>query len=147
MLHRSSLNSPQQLYEHDRPSSDFRGQPSDLHDGGEISTLSATKRTLSDVTVPPCPGPPGHPNSFTHADFDSPGWKHLIRNPHATQERISMIATIFSNRDEVEMARRLCGEDAQAPVDVIYEARSHHFSLLESGSLTRTLTPRHSDIG
>ena len=32
---------------------------------------------------------------------------------------------IFSNQNEVEVVRRLCVEDAQTFVDVIYEARSY----------------------
>ena len=127
------LNSPQQLRQHDGSSSQFRDQSSD-HNGGEISTLSTTQRVLVDIADPTSPGPPTPPNSSIHADLNSPGWKRLICRPPTTRERISLIATIFSDRDEVEMARRLCKEDAQAPVDVIYVARSHYLSSLENGS-------------
>ena len=60
----------------------------------------------------------------------------MICSPRlATNERISLITTIFSRRDEVDMARHLCGEDAQASVDVIYEARSHKVSFPENTDL------------
>ena len=37
----------------------------------------------------------------------------------STDERISLITAIFSNRDETEAIKLLCGEDAQTFVDVI----------------------------
>jgi len=85
--------------------------------------MSATQRALPDFTGQMRPRAPRPPGSFNPTGFDPPGWKRLIRVPLSTNERISLIATIFSSRDEVEMARDLCGEDAQASVDVIYEAR------------------------
>jgi len=143
----SLLDSPRQLSEHDGPSSERRGQSSGLHDGGEFSTLSTTQHTLQGAADPTRPGPPSPPDSSIYADFESPKWKRLICHPPTTQERISLIAAILSNKDEVEMARRLCGEDAQAPVDVIYEARSRYLSSAESGLLTSTQIPRGSDFG
>ena len=124
---------PQQLYQPDGSSPEF-GDQSDDHDGGELSTLSTTQRVLPDIADPTCPAPDTPLNSSIHPDLDSPGWKRLLCGPPTTHERISLITTIFSDRDDVEMARRLCGEDSQASVDVIYEARSHNISSPGNGS-------------
>jgi len=43
-------------------------------------------------------------------------------------ERISLITTILSNKGEVGIVRGLCGDDAQAFIDAIYEARFHSIS-------------------
>ena len=40
-------------------------------------------------------------------------------------ERVDLIKTIFSDRDEVEMLNSLSGNDAQAFVDMIDEASIH----------------------
>ena len=50
-----------------------------------------------------------------------PAWKRLIDCPRATDKRISLIADLFSNGDETEAVKRLCGGDAQSFVDVIDE--------------------------
>jgi len=131
----SPLNSLRQRYQyHPRSSSESRGQSGDLHGGREGSTLSTIQRALPGITDQTCPGTPRLPDSSNPADFNPPGWKHLISAPLATNERISLITTIFSSRDEVEMARYLCREDAQASVDVIYEVRSHNRAFPENGS-------------
>ena len=59
------------------------------------------------------------------------GWKRLISSPLTTQGRISLVADILSNRGEVEVARHLCGDDAQAFVDAVYEACSPRSSVSE----------------
>lgn len=41
----------------------------------------------------------------------------------STDQRTSLIAAIFSDRSEVEKIRRLCKNDAQILVDIIYEVR------------------------
>jgi len=124
-------SSPQR-HRHDGTSSEFRDQSND-HDGGKVST-STTQHALPNIANPTCPELPTPPNSSIHPDLDSPAWKRLICRPPTTHEQISLIATIFSDRDEVEMARQLCGEDAQAPVDVIYEVRSYNLSAPENAS-------------
>ncbi|KAF9642811.1 kinase-like protein [Thelephora ganbajun] len=53
--------------------------------------------------------------------FSIPAWKRLIDRPLATNERTSLIKDIFTDRDEIEMVRRLHGDDAQSFVDVIDE--------------------------
>jgi hypothetical protein len=50
-----------------------------------------------------------------------PTWKRLISRPLATRERTSLITVIFSDSSEAEAVRLLCGDDAQAFVDVIDE--------------------------
>ena len=48
----------------------------------------------------------------------------LVRRAFALHELPSLIEVIFSSPDEGDAIRRLLGDDAQAFVDVIYEARS-----------------------
>ena len=110
MLPTTSLDSQQQYHQRDDP-----------RDGEDISTSLAGQRVLPGFADPADPGPPRSLGPPAHASFDLPGWKCLTRGPLATRERISLITTIFSNRDEIEMIRRLCGEDAQIFIDRIYE--------------------------
>ena len=58
---------------------------------------------------------------------DIPVWKHLINRPLTTDERISLIADLFSDRDEMEALKDLSGGDAQSFIDMIDEVplRSH----------------------
>jgi len=53
---------------------------------------------------------------------DPPLWKRLISPSLSTNERLQLIGSIFSERDEVEVFEYLSGDDAQAFVDVIDEA-------------------------
>ena len=50
-----------------------------------------------------------------------PAWKRLIDHPLSTDERIPLIESIVSDRDEAEIIGRLHGDDAQAFIDVIDE--------------------------
>ncbi|KAF9644747.1 kinase-like protein, partial [Thelephora ganbajun] len=54
--------------------------------------------------------------------LDLPAWERLINHTLSTDERISLITSLFSDRDEVEMVGYLSGDDAQAFIDVIDEA-------------------------
>ena len=45
----------------------------------------------------------------------------MIDRPFATDQRIPLITTIFSDPDEAEAVKRLCGDDAQSFIDVIDE--------------------------
>ena len=56
-----------------------------------------------------------------------PTWKHLINRPLTTNERISLIMDIFSDRKEAETVKYLHGDDAQSFVDVIDEVLAHSF--------------------
>ena len=54
-----------------------------------------------------------------------PAWKRLIDRPLAVDERIPLIVSLFSDRDETEAIKRLHGSDAQSFVDVIDEVIPH----------------------
>ena len=49
----------------------------------------------------------------------------MINRPLAKDERISLIADIFSDRDETEAVKCLSGDDAQSFVDAIDEVLPH----------------------
>ena len=139
----TSLKSQQQPHQHDEPSSEFRGQLNGPRDDGDTSTSPIGQQALPGVTDPAYPGPPRPLGPSVHAGFDLPGWKRLTRGPLATHERISLITTIFSNRDEIEMIKRLCGEDAQIFIDTIYEV--YPYVLVRgTGPLTPTQTSMSS---
>ena len=53
---------------------------------------------------------------------EHPPWKQLITRTFATHERISLITTIFSDNDQVEMVKQLSGDDVQTFIDVLDEA-------------------------
>ena len=48
-----------------------------------------------------------------------PPWKNLIADTLSVDERIPLLTSIFSDRDEVEVFKYLSREDAQAFIDVI----------------------------
>ena len=52
---------------------------------------------------------------------DIPVWKHLISSPLTTDERVSLIADLLSDRDEIDALKALSGGDAQSVVNVIDE--------------------------
>ena len=56
---------------------------------------------------------------------DAPVWKHLIDRPFTTDERISLIADLFSDRDEIEALKDLSGSDAQSFIDMVDEVPFH----------------------
>ena len=49
----------------------------------------------------------------------------MIDHPLPIGERVSLIADMFSDRDETEAIKRLQGNDAQMFVDVVDEVFSH----------------------
>lgn len=117
------VDSLQQPHQRDRPSSEFQDQLGDLP-ASRDPTPSTSREALLAITDPAYSEPPRPPGSSTHTDLNLPGWKRLACGSLAIHERISLITTIFSNRDEIEVVRRLCREDAQILVDAIYEAHS-----------------------
>lgn len=117
----SSFNSSQQPHQLSGPSSTFHDQLDDLHYGGEVSTLSTSQLAPPDTADLVSPEAP--PSPSTHTGVGPPCWERLIRNSLTTHERIPLIITVFSNRDEVEAVRCLCGDDARIFIDTIYEAR------------------------
>ena len=58
-----------------------------------------------------------------------PPWKQLIDHSLSMDERISLLTSTVTNPDEVEIMERLCGNDAQALIDVIDEVNFHNFHL------------------
>ena len=58
-------------------------------------------------------------------DGDIPLWKRLINSPLTTDERVSLIAGLFSDSDEINTLKALSGSDAQSVIDVIDEVLDH----------------------
>lgn len=112
-----SSHDPPQYHQYRGPSSGFHDRIGGIRDDGDVSVPFSGDQALPDVRIQRLPPLPSvlsiHPNS--------PDWKRLITSPLPRDERISLITTIFSNRDEVKIIRHLCGDNAQILVDVIYE--------------------------
>lgn len=117
----SSFNSSQIPHQHNGSSSESHDQLGDL-------------QALPDVVDLACPGPPRPPDPSTPTSFDPPSWKLLVLSSLTAHERISLITTMLSNRDEVEVVKHIRGEDAQILVDAIYEARSYILSSPKNGA-------------
>jgi hypothetical protein len=62
-----------------------------------------------------------------------PAWKRLISHTLVTHERISLITTIFSDDNQVEMVRDLSGDDAQTFINTIDEVSLYTPSPLKNG--------------
>lgn len=58
-----------------------------------------------------------------------PTWKRLVNHTLTIDERVSIITSIFSDRNEVEMDEHPSGDDAQTFVDNVYEVRVPHNSM------------------
>ena len=56
-------------------------------------------------------------------------WNRFITCPLTKPERISLIAAIFSDRDEIEAVGNLCGNDAQSFIDAADEVLPQLFHL------------------
>ena len=70
-------------------------------------------------------------------------WKNLIDRPLTTDERVSLIADLLSDPDEIEALKGLSRSDTQSFVDVLDEVPLH-FRVWIIGPLTcaRTLWSR-----
>ena len=55
----------------------------------------------------------------------TPAWKRLTDRPLTTDERVSLITNLFSDRIETEAVKRLRGGDAQSFVDVMDKVLPH----------------------
>ena len=64
-----------------------------------------------------------------------PVWKHLADSPLMIDKRVSLIADIFSDQDEIDALKALNGSDAQSVIDVIDEVLVH-FHVRMTGPLT-----------
>jgi hypothetical protein len=62
---------------------------------------------------------------YSDPQSDPPAWERLIDRTLSTHERISLIVSIFSDPNEVEVAGHLSGDDAQTFIDVIDEVSPH----------------------
>jgi hypothetical protein len=69
----------------------------------------------------------------------------LIDRPLASDERISLITHIFSDRDETKAIKCLCGDDAQSFVDVVDKVFPLSF-VNRSGDLELTFVPQVLDM-
>jgi hypothetical protein len=65
---------------------------------------------------------PPSSDAFLFLDLGAPGCERLIRRAFASDELFSLLEAIFSSKDEVDKIRCLRGEEAQAFVNVMYEA-------------------------
>ena len=59
---------------------------------------------------------------------EDPVWKRLIDHLLSTNERISLITTIFLDHNQIETVEQLYGENAQTFVDTIDEVSRHTMS-------------------
>lgn len=64
-----------------------------------------------------------------------PAWKRLIDLPPSTEERTSLITTIFSSSHETEVVKGLRGDEAQSVVDVVDEVLAHIYLRSRPGEL------------
>jgi len=51
--------------------------------------------------------------------LDSLAWKRLLSKTLTTRERVSLVITIFSDHNRVEIPRHLSRDDAQTFIDII----------------------------
>ena len=56
---------------------------------------------------------------------DVPVWKHLTDRSLTADERASLIANLFSDRDEIEALKTLSESDAQSFIDAIDKVPLH----------------------
>ena len=52
----------------------------------------------------------------------------MVELPLASEDQIYLITDIFSDDDETEVVKHLCGNDAQTFVDVIDKVLPHSFA-------------------
>lgn len=71
---------------------------------------------------------------------DHPAWKLLISHPLNKGERISLVTTIFSDKNQVEKAGRLAGDDAQTFIDAIDEVVPARFRVKRTSEIIQTRT-------
>ena len=63
----------------------------------------------------------------------------MVELPLASDEQISLIADMFSDRDEIEVIEHLDGDDAQPFVDAMNEVLPHSLILEEWNDLKLNL--------
>ena len=65
------------------------------------------------------------PFCLTADRSNTPVWKRLISNTLTMDEHVALIATVFSDDNEVKMVENLSGDDAQALIDVMDKVCPH----------------------
>ena len=95
---------------------------------GSDTTMLGQRASATSASTANCARPVSHSSSTTCNRLDRfvtcsgiPAWRRLIDCPLATDERVSLITAIFSDPDEIEVVKGLCGNDAQSFVDVVDE--------------------------
>ena len=71
----------------------------------------------------------------------------MISNILAMPERISLIGTIFSDHNQVEMVGNISGDDAQAFIDVIDDVSPHTISHSKYELIDFDRNPRILGVG
>ena len=71
---------------------------------------------------------------------DLPAWKRLISDHLSVDERTSLITSVFSDSEEVEVVASLPKNDAQAFVDMIDKVTSHTALCETTGIMSLILT-------
>lgn len=74
-------------------------------------------------------------NLFSTARSNPPAWNLLVNRTLTTDERISLITTIVSDYDHVEMVGSLLGDDVHNVVDAIYKVNTRTFRPLGDGPI------------
>ena len=80
--------------------------------------------------------------SLTAAPSYPPALKRLISKRPAQRGRIPLITTIFADRNEVEVVKQLCGDDAQIFVDLVDEVSLCGLSPIEHKRINSHLNVR-----
>ena len=78
---------------------------------------------------------------------EDPAWKWLIGRNLTMPERMSLITTIFSDHNQVDMVRNLSGSDAQDFINVIGEVCTCALSSTRTGQLTPAKTSTLCQLG
>lgn len=74
--------------------------------------MSVVSGTLEDLTPALQP---------TQAESNHSPYERLVGGPHSVRDRTSLIATILSDQNEVDVIRGLCKDDVQTFVDAVCE--------------------------
>jgi len=73
---------------------------------------------------------------------EQPPWKQLIDHASAMDERVSLIAMIFSDGRQLEIVEQLSGDEAQTFVDRIDEVASFNYGSIDSDADLQILSIR-----
>ena len=66
-----------------------------------------------------------YPFCLTVDRSNAPAWKQLISNTLTVDEHVALIATIFSDANEVKTVENLSGHDAQAFINIVDRVCPH----------------------